>query len=64
MSTEKRTYRMWAIVVDGIGPIDTCVFNSRRAAKVCKDLDYPEIRSYRVQRVAVTVDPPKRRAKR
>ena len=52
----KRGWRMWMIVCDGVGPIDTLAWNSRRVALSYWRRHYPDLSNYRIKRVRVVLD--------
>ena len=54
--TRKRDWRMWIIFCDGVGPIDTLAWNSRRVALSYWRRHYPDLSNYRIKRVRVVLD--------
>lgn len=61
MAKRKTSWRMWAIVCEGVGPINRHVHVSRASAAIDKKHNFEGLDLYSIKRVKVTLDPEKKR---
>lgn len=61
MAKKKQTWRAWAIVCEGIGPISGRVYMSKAGALIAKKHSFATNDLYKVQRVKIVLDPVKTR---
>lgn len=57
MAKRTRSWQAWAIVCEGVGPINREIYLTRSAAKIAKEYRFKRLDLYTVQRVKITLDP-------